>query len=111
MEEFIPFNERVLFLYFPLRKPQPSPADAPSRHFEVKVVGVERVVVRPEHGRKEAASALMHVGEETAFRRLLAPVFEHADAAPVGEVEARNVDRIAPRMAAAAAVFFMVHVP
>ena len=33
----------------------------------------------------------MYIVQEAAFRRLLAPVGKHADAPPVGEIEARNV--------------------
>ena len=42
-------------------KAKPSPADAPLRHFEMEVIGVERVVVRAEHGGEEAAGALVYV--------------------------------------------------
>jgi len=94
-----------------MRKPKASPADAPLRHFEVKMIGVEGVVVRPKHGGEKPAGALMHLREKTALRRLLAPVLQHGNAPPVAKIEACNVDGVAARMAAAAGILFVVHIP
>lgn len=76
----------------------------------MKMVGMCRIIVRAEDGREQSARAFMHLGKEAALRRIAPPIFQYADSLTIDEIKPGNVDRIAPRMAAAAASLRVVHI-
>src|SRR4051794_11873694 len=101
-------------LSVPPRRASPAGAPAPGAaggFVEMEMVAMGRIVIGGEDGREQAAAAVAHVVQETAFGPLVVPVGGDGDPGAVLQPKAGDVDRIGPRMLAPQPVPAPVHPP
>src|SRR6218665_1044050 len=88
-----------------------SGTDAGKAHVEMKVIGVQLVVVRAQCGREQGAALVAHFLQEAALAGVLPELVLDHDLRSVSESEAGYVDGIACRMLAPPAFLGAVHAP
>src|SRR4051794_9805724 len=88
----------------------PSTADSVTTQVEMEVVGMQAVVIRPEHAIEDLACGGVSFREKPAFGRGLAPVAGHRHFATVRKDVSGDVDRIRRGVLAALAVRFGIDV-